>query len=82
MIRTQIQLEEHQYHALKAKASAEGLSIAELVRRGIDTMLNASGYRSYEERRRRAIKWAGKFSSGVRDLSADHDRHLEEAYGE
>ena len=32
------------------------------------------------ERRRRAIAAAGKFRSGVADLSSDHDRYLEEAF--
>lgn len=32
------------------------------------------------ERRRRAIAAAGRFRSGAPDLSAGHDRYLEEAY--
>lgn len=35
-----------------------------------------------KERRRRAIAAAGKFHSGTVDLSADHDRYLEEAFAE
>ena len=34
------------------------------------------------ERRRRAIAAAGKFRSGVSDLSSHHDRYLEAAYSE
>jgi hypothetical protein len=34
------------------------------------------------ERRRGAIAAAGKFRSGAADLSANHDRYLEEAYAE
>lgn len=34
------------------------------------------------ERRRRAIAAAGKFRSGLADLSSDHDRYLEEAFAE
>jgi len=32
------------------------------------------------ERRRRAIATAGRFRSGIPDLSTEHDAHLEEAY--
>jgi hypothetical protein len=32
------------------------------------------------ERRRRAIAAAGRFRSGAPDLSADHDKYLDEAY--
>ena len=34
------------------------------------------------ERRRRALAAAGKFRSGMADLSSNHDRYLEEALGE
>ncbi|MBM3284318.1 MAG: CopG family transcriptional regulator [Candidatus Aminicenantes bacterium] len=33
-----------------------------------------------QERRRRAIAAAGRFCSGVADLSLNHDRYLEDAY--
>jgi len=32
------------------------------------------------EWRRRAVAAAGRFRSGIRDLSTEHDAHLEEAY--
>jgi predicted DNA-binding protein len=33
-----------------------------------------------EELRRRAIAAAGRFRSGISDLSTNHDKHLEESY--
>jgi predicted DNA-binding protein len=35
-----------------------------------------------EERRRRAISVAGRFRSGISDISLKHDDHLAEIYGE
>ena len=35
-----------------------------------------------EERRRRAIAAAGRFCSGIPDLSSKHDKHLEDIYAE
>lgn len=32
------------------------------------------------ERRRRAIAAAGRFRSGISDLSSNHDKHLEDSY--
>lgn len=32
------------------------------------------------ERRRRAIKAAGRFRSSISDLSSNHDKHLEDSY--
>lgn len=33
-----------------------------------------------EERRRRAIAAAGRFRSGIKDLSSHHDKHLGDSY--
>jgi len=33
-----------------------------------------------EERRKRALAAAGRFSSGLRDLSTEHDKYLAEAF--
>jgi len=78
MVRTQVQLEERQYSALKAKAAAEGVSIAELIRRGVEMVLDPASP-TPEERISRAVEAAGKFRSGLKDLSANHDEYLAEA---
>lgn len=80
MVRTQIQLDEHQYAALKARAAEEGVSLAELVRRGISCILASSAHASTEERVRRAIDAAGRFRSGLHDLAEKHDAYLDEAF--
>lgn len=81
MVRTQIQLTRKQAAVLKRLAAVEGVSMAELVRRGVDCYIKAVGGVSQEEIRRRAIKAAGRFASGQRDLSEHHDRYLAKAYG-
>jgi hypothetical protein len=35
-----------------------------------------------EERHKRALDAAGRFRSGLRDLSTEHDKYLEEAFSE
>jgi hypothetical protein len=35
-----------------------------------------------EELKRRALAVSGRFRSGLKDLSTEHDRYLEEAFGE
>jgi predicted nucleic acid-binding protein len=77
MVRTQIQLTEEQAEKLKKLAARKRLSIAELVRQGVDAVLRAETI-SPEERKKRAIAAAGRFRSGVTDLSARHDEHLAE----
>ncbi len=81
MVRTQIQLTERQAKALKILAVKEHVSLATLVRRGVDVVLESSGEITDSERRKRAILAAGKFRSGRSDLSAEHDKHIAEAFG-
>jgi hypothetical protein len=80
MVRTQIQLAEEQAKALKKISAQKNISMAEVIRQGIDFYLRSSGMISQEERRQRAIKIAGQFHSGKTDLSENHDLYLAEAY--
>lgn len=82
MVRTQVQLTEEQAARLKALASRRGLSISELVRQGIDSILAESPERSREERYRRAAGAAGKFRSNRHDVAVRHDAYLSENYSE
>jgi predicted Ser/Thr protein kinase len=82
MVRTQIQITEEQARAVKAIAAAQGISVAEAIRRAIDVMTQSRPAMDAEERRRRALGIAGKFRSGKRDVSERHDAYLTEAYEE
>ncbi len=81
MVRTQIQLTEEQAKALKKLASSRHLSIAELIRQGVDVVLRSNVLIDAEEKRKRAIAIAGRFRSGKRDVSKEHDKYLAEAFG-
>ena len=80
MVRTQIQLTEEQSKALKKIAGKKHLSVAELIRQGVNTLMK-TGEVSIEERKERAIAAAGRFRSGKRDISLRHDDYLAEAFG-
>jgi predicted DNA-binding protein len=80
MIRTQVQLTEDQLKALRQISATTGRSTAELIRNGIDQYLAGRHVSKAEDRMERAMRVAGAFSSGVADVSADHDRHLAEAF--
>ena len=79
MVRTQVQLTDEQARKLKQLAATEGHSVAELIRRSVDTMLATTAALDTDERRERALSVIGQFS-GPPDLAAEHDRYLEEAY--
>ncbi len=81
MIRTQIQLTEEQARRLKAAARQFRVSFAEMVRRCVEGAL-ASKSPSLAKRYERASRLVGRVHDrrGVRNLSADHDRYLPEAY--
>lgn len=81
MVRTQIQLTEEQASSLKKMADQYHVSVAELIRRGVDHLLKSAFLINPEERKKRAIATAGKFRSGKRDISVKHDRYLEEDFG-
>ncbi len=80
MLRTQIQLTEEQVKALRRVSLSTGLSMAELIRQGVELYLSRSSVASYQERVERALRISGKFASGVSDGSAHHDKYLAEAF--
>jgi hypothetical protein len=80
MVRTQIQLTEDQAKALKKIAQSRHLSVAELIRKAVDTVIKSSTVINVEERHKRAMELVGKFGSGKRDVSKKHDLYLREAY--
>ncbi len=82
MVRTQIQLTEQQAKAIKKIARARHLPVAELIRQAVDNLIKANVIIDVEERRKRALDAAGRFRSGLRDLSTEHDKYLEEAFSE
>jgi len=81
MVRTQIQLTEEQAKAVRKMAISRHLSVAELIRRAVDTMIKSTTVIDAEERYKRAMDIVGKFSSGKRDISKKHDTYLTDAYG-
>ena len=82
MIRTQIQLTEEQAKAIKTLAMKRNTSVAELIRRSVDELLQEAVGTDIAERRRRALAAAGRFHSGKTDISTNHDDYLAEAYQE
>ena len=76
MIRTQILLTENQARTLREAAAAEGRSMAELVRDGVDAYLARRGRPDRMALERRSLELAGTFRSGARDLGTAHDDHF------
>jgi hypothetical protein len=80
VVRTQIQLTDEQAALLRKRAAEKGVSLAELIRQGVDLFLKEDGTLSETERRQRALLAAGRYSSGETDISTEHDKYLTEAY--
>lgn len=78
MIRAQVQLTEEQLERLRRMSNETGKSISALVREAVDTLPPSD----LEERWRRAWSVVGKYSSGVPDIAVDHDKYLDEIYGD
>lgn len=77
MVRTQIQLTEEQMQALRQLSAEKGQSVAELVRTGVDQMLRDTNRKA---RAQRFLDAAGKFNSGLGDVSENHDKYLAEDF--
>ncbi|MEA4882843.1 MAG: CopG family transcriptional regulator [Clostridia bacterium] len=76
----QVQLTKEQVQALRAISDEEGVSIAELIRRGAHMVIASRGAVSREERVRRALAIVGQFTSSETDLSVNHDKYLEDDF--
>ena len=80
MVKTQIQLTKKQICHIKRLAESRQVSISEVIRKSVDTYLRNELSDSRESKRKRALKVAGGFSSGCKNLSLRHDDYLAEAY--
>ncbi|MDP2661661.1 MAG: ribbon-helix-helix domain-containing protein [Dehalococcoidia bacterium] len=77
MVRTQIQLTVEQVQALKEVAAERKVSMSELIRQGVDHVLEE---REEANKWRKALAMIGRYSDPEPDVSSDHDKYLEEAY--
>lgn len=80
MVRTQIQLPDVQAARVRQLAAAEHVSMAEIVRRGLDLYMRHASVPQPEALRERALAAAGRFHSGDGDTSGNHDQILAEAF--
>jgi predicted DNA-binding protein len=81
MVRTQIQLTDQQARRLRAQARDRGLSLAEVIRRCVDKGL-ADEMPDRAALYDLAARVVGRFQDrqGARDVSAKHDRYLDESF--
>ena len=80
MVRTQIQLTQEQSRYLKHLAVNRGVAVAELIRQSIDMLIKTRTEVDEKERVKRAINAAGRYKSGKRDVSVNHDKYLLETF--
>lgn len=81
LIRTQVQLAEDQYRRLKSLAAARSQSVSQLVREGVDRLLEEAGQ---DRKWRRLLEVAGSVEDreGAEDVSQKHDEYLARIYGQ
>ncbi len=82
MIRTQISFDADQFEDLQRGARDAGVSMAAYVRQAVDAKLAA--HRGERDRLNAlALSAVGRLRGGLGErVGADHDRYLDEAYGE
>ena len=80
MVRTQIQLTEEQVRQIKRLSAERQISMAAIIREGVEHSLRSSEHAlSHADRIRQALEATGRFRSGSSDGSARHDDHLAKA---
>lgn len=82
MVRIQVQLTEKQSKALRQIALREGISMAEVIRRALDKVIEYQYLPDRYELKKRAMAAAGSVHSNITDLSSNHYQYLEEIYSE
>ena len=80
MVRVQVRLTLEQVQALRQLSADSGRPIADLVREGVDLYLSSRKRPDRNELWERALSVVGRFSSGLTDVSREHDRYLAEAF--
>ena len=80
MIRTQIQLTEKQYKALKELSARDNTSMAGLVREAVECYSAERVISSNKKKYRKALDAVGKFESNYKDISKNHDKYLAEDF--
>jgi len=81
MVRIQVRLTERQVQSLSDLAHRHRLSMAELIRRGVDQVLASGLSVEVGRKKRKAIAATGRFHSGRKDVSVRHDHYLAEDDG-
>ena len=79
MVRTQIRLTEKQIKALKKLAASRQVSLSELIRLGVDVVLQAHGMMNIEDNKKRVLSLSGRYRSGKSNIAKEHDQYLAEA---
>jgi len=83
MIRTQIQLTEEQNKFLREKAAEYNVSMAALIRQGVELLAQQDQTSGREELKRRALNiGAYEDIEGATDVSINHDKYLAEIYAD
>ncbi len=82
MVRIQVQLEASQHRQIRQRARRLGVSMSEVIRRCVDRELSADPADERDERIRRALAVAGKYTDprGDSSVAARHDAVLAEAF--
>lgn len=78
----QIELSDEQAQSLERIAVRKGQSVPELILTSVASLLRDEASANREAVKRRALSAIGRHSAGPADLATQHDKYLEEAYGD
>ena len=81
MVSTEVKLTDEQSAALEKLAKELNIPLPDLILKGVDHVLQSIRTIPSEAQKQRARSIAGRFRSGLSDLSKQHDKYLAEQEG-
>ncbi|MBS4029549.1 MAG: hypothetical protein KGZ58_13050 [Ignavibacteriales bacterium] len=82
MITKQITLTEKEEEFLEKISHERKITVEEIIRQSINSLVQQTSMTDREELKKRALSLAGKYDSGLSDVSVHHDDYLAEAYSQ
>ncbi len=80
MVTKHITLTEREEEVLEKISNDRNISIEEFIHQSINSWVEQTLLTDREELKKRALSLAGKYDSGLTDVSLRHDDYLAEAY--
>jgi hypothetical protein len=82
MVTKQITFTEQEIETLEKFSKEQNISLEEFIQQSLNIFAKQNKTKDREELIKKAMSMAGKFDSGLTDVSVNHDEYLADAYAQ